>query len=69
MTKKDKQYSILELYVAIYNDLTERFDFEYEQRFDSIRGIKVRMRIINVFNTIYSSLTLVLCKSEKDELP
>ena len=69
MTKKDKQYSILELYVAIYNDLTERFDFEYEQRFDSIRGIKVRMRIINVFNTIYSSLTLVLCKFEKDELP
>jgi hypothetical protein len=41
-TNEDEQYSFSEFYVSTYSDLTEKFNFKYERKFDSIRDIKVK---------------------------
>jgi hypothetical protein len=42
LTNEDDQYSFKEFYVSTYTDLTEKFNFKYERKFDSIRNIKVK---------------------------
>lgn len=38
----DEQYTFKEFYVSTYNNLSERFNFKYEQEFDSIRNRRVK---------------------------
>lgn len=42
VTNQDELYTFSEFYISTYKDLTERFDFKYEQRFDSIRDYKIK---------------------------
>ena len=35
-------YTFNEFYISTYSDLTERFNFKYERKFDSIRNIKIK---------------------------
>jgi hypothetical protein len=42
VTNKDDQYTYSEFYVSTYSDLTKTFDFKYEQKFDSIRELKLK---------------------------
>ncbi|MGX7666649.1 DUF6843 domain-containing protein [Flavobacterium pedocola] len=39
---KDEQYTFLEFYIGTYNDLSEKFDFKYERKFDSILEAKIK---------------------------
>lgn len=41
VTNQDGLYTYSEFYVSTYSDLTEKFDFKYEQKFDSIRNNKI----------------------------
>lgn len=39
---EDEQYTYKEFYVSTYNNLSERFNFKYERKFDSIRDRRVK---------------------------
>jgi len=43
VTNKDEQYDFLEFYVSTYTDLTEKFGFKYEQKFDSIKTERLKI--------------------------
>jgi hypothetical protein len=43
VTNKFEQYDFLEFYVSTYTDLTEKFGFKYEQKFDSIKTEKLKI--------------------------
>ena len=47
ISNKDDLYTFSEFYVSTYSDLTERFDFKYERKFDSIRDNKIEKCKIN----------------------
>jgi len=40
-TSNSKKYSYQEFYISTYSDLTDKFDFKYERKFDSILDIKL----------------------------
>lgn len=41
ITNEDDLYTFSEFYISTYNDLTEKFEFKYERKFDSIRDLKI----------------------------
>jgi len=41
-TNQDEHYTFDEFYISTYSDLTDRFDFKYERKFDSIRDNKIK---------------------------
>ena len=41
-TNQDEQYSYSEFYISTYSNLTEKFNFKYKRKFDSIRDIKIK---------------------------
>jgi hypothetical protein len=41
VTNEDDLYTFREFYVSTYNDLTEKFNFNYEREFDSLRDKKL----------------------------
>ncbi|WP_394974094.1 DUF6843 domain-containing protein [uncultured Croceitalea sp.] len=47
VSNKDDFYTFSEFYVSTYSDLIEKFDFKYEQKFDSIRDNKIEKCKIN----------------------
>ncbi len=55
VSNEDDLYTYTEFYVSTYNDLTEKFNFKYERKFDSIRDNKIEKSKINtVPNKVYS---------------
>ena len=42
VSNKDDLYTFNEFYISTYSDLTEKFNFKYERKFDSIRDIKIK---------------------------
>ena len=42
VSNQDDLYTYSEFHVSTYSDLTDRFDFKYEQKFDSLRDIKIK---------------------------
>lgn len=40
---EDDFYTFQELYVSAYEDLTDKFDFIYERKLDSIRDAKLKI--------------------------
>ena len=43
ITNKEEQYDFLEFYVSTNNDLSEKFAFKYDQKFDSIKQEKLKI--------------------------
>ena len=43
VTNNDEQYDFLEFYVSTYSDLSEKFGFRYDQKFDSIKTEKLKI--------------------------
>ena len=43
VTNKEEQYSFLDFHVSTYTDLTEKFGFKYEQKFDSIKTERLKL--------------------------
>jgi len=43
VSNEDELYTYSEFYVSTYTDLTEKFEFVYEQKFDSIRNKKLEI--------------------------
>jgi hypothetical protein len=39
---EDELYTYYEFYVSTYNDFQKTFDYEHEQKFDSIRDVKLK---------------------------
>lgn len=44
VTNKDELYTFNEFYVSTYSDLSAKFNFKYERKYDSIRNAKVKKR-------------------------
>lgn len=42
ISNKSDLYTFNEFYISTYSDLTERFNFKYERKFDSIRDVKIK---------------------------
>ncbi|WP_204346601.1 DUF6843 domain-containing protein [Psychroserpens algicola] len=42
VSNKDNLYTFNEFYISTYNDLKEKFNFRYDQKFDSIRNMKIK---------------------------
>ncbi len=42
VSNQDDLYTYSEFYVSTYSELTERFDFKYKQKFESVRNNKIR---------------------------
>jgi hypothetical protein len=42
VSNEDDLYTYREFYISTYNDLTEKFNFKYERKFDSIRDTKIK---------------------------
>ena len=54
VSNQDDLYTYSEFYVSTYSDLSDRFDFKYERKFDSIRDSKIKQCKINtVPNSVY----------------
>lgn len=47
VSNKDDLYTFNEFYISTYSDLTEKFEFKYERKFDSIRDNKIEKCKIN----------------------